>query len=117
MGKPNFARLAELGQLPDYAKPSEEVKTEKSALADKTREHDKKVADETAAIKEVAGEKFDSMLKKDLIVEAKKLGLPSGGTAAEIKERLKANAIDNQDLDSDDKSIAEKGVEEDELLK
>jgi len=101
MGQPNFQRLAELGQLPDY------MKSEAQALIDVNEKAQKKTKKE-AEIKE---EKIiEGPTKKELQAKLTELGLSTVGNKEELAARIKEFEIEEEEEMEEQKS--EEGSEE-----
>lgn len=83
MGKPNFQRLAELGQLPDYITPTV---NEALAQVDAMRKEKKvveKVEEET--------KKLEDMTKAELCAILEDMKLETKGNRKELIARIKEN--------------------------
>lgn len=88
MGKPNFQRLAELGQLPDYIKPTV---NEALAQVDAMRKEKKE-----ELVEDIKGElevpkKFEEMTKRELVEILEDMKLDTKGNKKELIDRIEEN--------------------------
>lgn len=93
MGRPNFQRLAELGQLPDYMKPTfNQAIAQVNAMNKKKKEVEEKQIKEDAVIEEVSTstveEELLSQSKSELRRICEQKGLDNSGSKEELIERI-----------------------------